>query len=165
MNAWHRSVPVCMIGNKMFPEFRRREPQRYDARATREKRGQKARKQSMYMEKGHHQQSTISWRQQIRILDVFCSPLVSVEGWKETNTLIVSVKFRCVRGTYNRLSTQTQRSIDGGLKLTAFGFPVVPLVCRTRATSSDSARCIGCTPFPASFPVSLTFKTISRPSQ
>ena len=72
MYCWNSRIPVGFIGDEMVPEFGGTEPRRYYNRSTREQRCQKARQQSVYMEKRHDQQSPVFKRQSVRTFDVLC---------------------------------------------------------------------------------------------
>lgn len=55
MNCWNSRIPICPVGDKVVPEFTRREARRHDTRSTGEKRSQQTREQSMNMEERHNQ--------------------------------------------------------------------------------------------------------------
>ena len=70
MDRWNSRIPIGFIGDEIVPEFRGREMSRHDNRTPRKQRCQKARQQSVHVEKRHNQQSPVFKRQFVRTFDV-----------------------------------------------------------------------------------------------
>lgn len=153
MDGGDRCVPVGFVFDEVVPELAGGEFGGDDDGAAGEERCEETGLQSVDMEERHDEVGPVLGRELVRRDNVICDCHHHVSLEQNTELLkltagaggairIVLVRFLCVKGT-------------------AFGFPVVPLVCKTRAISSGSANARSTADFPCSPPFSFSTNNTS----
>ena len=64
------SVPVGLVSDKVSPEFRSRKSGRHDQASSTPQRSEKARQETVDVEKRHDKKRAIHWRKIVRCFDI-----------------------------------------------------------------------------------------------